>query len=268
MPGEYCLKRLCHLLKLIGYLVIASVIVVLWQPVTAFIKFFRDGMFESSSGEDKVKRLKQRRYDDLTASRADLVETSIEATFEPLIIGYIIFPSIISLATRINESIAMKDGKLNIGLEIDTLQLVELWSIISSILSLAWCYSDLTSTKKHLQLDITISPVSRILMCIWMILQMTARLLAFMLFAVYWGPGCIYPLMIFAAVHTVLGGILHVVFSEDMAFWRKGTFINYLKFFQNVILNSFATLYFHNYLRFDEMPNDKLLQIAGTKVIL
>ena len=264
MPGKSCLKRLCHLLKLIGCLVITSIVVVLWQPVTAFIKFFRDGMYETSSGQDKLKRLKQRRYDDLTASRADLVETSIEATFEPLVQGYIIFPSIIILTTRLYQSIGIKDGLLNIKLEVNTLELVQLWSIISSILSLAWCYSDLTSTKKHLQLDICVSPVSRILMCIWMILQMTARLLAFMLFAVYWGPGHLYPLMIFAAVHTVLAGILHVVFSEDMAFWRKGNIRNYIKFFQNVILNSFATLYFHNYLRFDEMPNDKLLQIAGT----
>ena len=260
MPGESCLKRLCHLLKLIGYLAITSVVVVLWQPVTAFIKFFRDGMFETSSGQDKVKRLKQRRYDDLTASRADLVETSIEATFEPLVQGYIIFPSIISLATRINESIAMKDGKLNIGLEIDTLELVQLWSIISSILSLAWCYSDLTSTKKHLQLDICVSPVSRILMCIWMILQLTARLLAFMLFAVYWGPGNIYVLMIFAAVHIMLALVIHLIFSEDIAFLKKG---RYLKFFHNVMLNSFSSMFFHNYLRLDQMPIDKQLKIIS-----
>ena len=235
--------------------------VVLWQPITAFIKFYRDGKYETSSEKDKVKQLKERRRLDVAASRADFIETSIEATFEPLVQGYIIFPSIIQLTTAIYDSIEMKDGHLNIGLKINTLELVQLWSIISSILSLAWTYSDLTSTKKHLQLDICVSPVSRILMCIWMILQITARLLAFMLFAVYWGPGCLYPLMIFAAVHTVLAGILHMVFSEDMAFLRQG---KYLKFFQNVILNSFATLYFHNYLRFDEMPNAKLLQIAGT----
>ena len=28
----------------------------------------------------------------------------------------------------------------------------------------------------------------------------------------------------------------------------------YLKFFHNVMMNSFATIYFHNYLRLDEMP--------------
>ena len=260
MPGESCLERLCHLLKLIGYLVITSVVVVLWQPVTAFIKFFRDGMFEASSGQDKLKRLKQRRYDDLTASRADLVETSIEATFEPLVQGYIIFPSIISLTTRLYESIEMKDGLLKIKLDINTLEFVQLWSIISSILSLAWTYSDLTSVKKHLQLDICVSPVSRILMCIWMILQLTARLLAFMLFAVYWGPGNIYVLMVFAAVHIILALVIHMIFSEDIAFFKKG---HYLKFFHNVMLNSFSSMFFHNYLRLDQMPIDKQLQIKG-----
>ena len=217
-------------------------------------------MYETSSGQDKLKRLKQRRYDDLTASRADLVETSIEATFEPLVQGYIIFPSIIILTTRLYQSIGIKDGLLNIKLEVNTLELVQLWSIISSILSLAWCYSDLTSTKKHLQLDICVSPVSRILMCIWMILQLTARLLAFMLFAVYCGPGNIYGLMIFAAVHIMLALVIHLIFSEDIAFFKKG---RYLKFFQNVMLNAFSSMFFHNYLRLDQMPNDKQLKIRG-----
>ena len=42
-----------------------------------------------------------------------------------------------------------------------------------------------------------------------------------------------------------------MLFSEDIIFFKKGY---YLKFFHNVIMNSFASIYFHNYLRFDEMP--------------
>lgn len=57
--------------------------------------------------------------------------------------------------------------------------------------------------------------------------------------------------MIFVAVHMAVAAVLHVVFSEDIVFWRKGM---YLKFFHNVAMNSFASIYFHNYLRFDEMP--------------
>ena len=245
---------------------------VFWQPTTALIKFYRDGIYETSCGKEKVKELRKRRGLDLAASRADLIETSIEATFEPLVQGYIIFPSIIVITKNLQDAgfpsifhtPVFKDVdellELNIQFKMSPLQQTQLFSIATSIMSLAWTFSDSKNVSKHLQLDICVSPASRILMCIWMILQLTARLLAFMLFAVYWGPGYIYPLMIFVAVHTVLAGFLHVVFSEDIAFWKKGC---YFKFFQNVILNSFASLYFHNYLRFDKMPNAKILQIAG-----
>ena len=235
---------------------------VLWQPITALIKFYRDGIYETSSGKDKVKELRNRRLLDVAASRADLIETSIEATFEPLVQGYIIFPSIIKITNRLKNfyQVDQTSGKLTIQFEMTSLEQVQLFSIVTSILSLAWTYSDLTSVKKHLQLDICVSPVSRILMCIWMILQLTARLLAFMLFAVYWGPGNIYVLMIFAAVHIMLALVIHLIFSEDIAFLKKG---RYLKFFHNVMLNSFSSMFFHNYLRLDQMPIDKQLKIIG-----
>ena len=41
----------------------------------------------------------------------------------------------------------------------------------------------------------------------------------------------------------------------------------YLKFFHNVMMNSFATIYFHNYLRLDEMPVNVTspVRISGLK---
>jgi hypothetical protein len=49
-----------------------------------------------------------------------------------------------------------------------------------------------------------------------------ARLLAFMLFTLFWGPGNFYPLMIFVAVHLIIAAAIHIVFSEDIAYWRRG----------------------------------------------
>ena len=258
----------CCLIKLVGYLFITFVVVVLWQPVTALIKFYCDGIYETSSGKDKVKELRRRRFLDVAASRADLIETSIEATFEPLVQGYIIFPSILDITTRLMKSVTVcnldsvncKVGQLNIEFQLSSLEQTQLFSIVTSILSLAWCYSDYTSVKKHLQLDITVSPFLRILMCIWMILLLVARLLAFMLFSVYWGPGEIKGLMVFAAVHVILASVVHLIFSEDIAFLKKGS---YLKFFHNVMLNAFSSMFFHNYLRLDQMPIDKQLKITG-----
>ena len=249
------------MIKLVGYLFITIFVVVLWQPITALIKFYRDGVYETSSGKDKVKELRKRRFLDVAASRADLIETSIEATFEPLVQGYIIFPSIINITTRLMTSVTVQlNGDLNITFQLSSLEQTQLFSIVTSILSLAWCYSDYTSVKKHLQLDITVSPFLRILMCIWMILLLVARLLAFMLFSVYWGPGEIKGLMVFAAVHVILASVIHLIFSEDITFLKKGC---YLKFFHNVMLNAFSSMFFHNYLRLDQMPIDKQLIIRG-----
>ena len=251
----------CSLIKLVGYLFITIFVVVLWQPITALIKFYRDGVYETSSGKDKVKELRKRRFLDVAASRADLIETSIEATFEPLVQGYIIFPSIINITKRLMKSVTVQlNGDLNITFQLSSLEQTQLFSIVTSILSLAWCYSDYTSVKKHLQLDITVSPFLRILMCIWMILLLVARLLAFMLFSVYWGPGEIKGLMVFAAVHVILASVIHLIFSEDITFLKKGC---YLKFFHNVMLNAFSSMFFHNYLRLDQMPIDKQLIIRG-----
>lgn len=102
---------------------------VLWQPVTAMCKFYRDARYEASEGTIKVKfhyvitqkvkdyfnnflnltqvvRRKEKRYVDLAASRGELIEVSIEAVFEPMVQGYIIFPSIIGI-------IQVMDGQKN-----------------------------------------------------------------------------------------------------------------------------------------------------------
>merc|ERR1711892_133852 len=127
----------------------------------------------------------------------------------------------------------------------------QLISIATSIVSLAWCYSEYHSVRKNMLLDITVSPCSRVTMFLYMLMQIIARLLAFQLFALYWGPGQLYPLVIFVVIHMIISGIMHVFFSEDLFYVRKG---KYLKFLHNTMMNAFATIYFHNYLRMDEMP--------------
>ena len=54
-------------------------------------------------------RRKEKRYVDVAASRGELIEVSIEAVFEPMVQGYIIFPSIISIIQRLAESIKVLD---------------------------------------------------------------------------------------------------------------------------------------------------------------
>ena len=98
-------------------------------------------------------------------------------------------------------------------------------------------------------LDIFTSPISRIILMVHMILMICARLSSFLLFSFYWSPGKFYPLLIFVLIHMIISAVLHIVFSEDIIYWRLG---KYGKFFHNVVMNSFACIYFHNYLRKEE----------------
>ncbi len=161
--------------------------------------------------------------------------------------GYIIFPSIINIIGRLANSVSVTaDGTLKIDFALKGIETAQIFSISASIISLAWCFSEYNSVRKNMLLDITVSPCSRIVMCLFMLFQVIARLLAFMLFTLFWGPGNFYPLMIFVTIHMSIAAGLHVIFSEDVTFLKSG---KYLKFFHNVAMNSFATIYFHNYLR-------------------
>jgi len=240
------------ILRFFSWLCVTIFVVIFWQPITALFKFYRDGVYETASGNQRVDARIRKRQSDLTASRGQLIEVNVESAFEPIIQGYIIFPNIIDIAEKVSNMVSIKsDGKVEISLAFTTVETAQLISIATSIISLAWCYSEYHSVRKNMLLDITVSPCSRVTMFFYMLMQIIARLLAFQLFALYWGPGQLYPLVIFVVIHMFISSIVHVFYSEDLHYVRKG---KYLKFAHNTMMNAFATIYFHNYLRMDEMP--------------
>ena len=260
------LKFIGGILKLLAWLSVTIFVIIFWQPITALFKFYRDGVYHTSMGNKRVDARIRKRQSDLTASRGELIEVNCESAFEPIIQGYIIFPNIIDIAEKISNMVSIKDdGKVEISLAFTTVETAQLISIGTSMVSLAWCYSEYHSVRKNMLLDITVSPCSRVTMFLYMLMQIIARLLAFQLFALYWGPGQLYPLIIFVVIHMFLSCILHVFFSEDLFYFRKG---KYLKFFHNTMMNAFATIYFHNYLRMDEMPRiGKSLDVDGREEV-
>ena len=62
-------SKLCCIIKLLWFVFCTFIILVFWQPVTAFCKFFNDGRHDTSEGEIKVERRTEKRYTDLAASR-------------------------------------------------------------------------------------------------------------------------------------------------------------------------------------------------------
>ena len=59
--------------------------------------------------------------------------------------------------------------------QLKSIETAQLFSISISILSLAWCFSEYNSTRKNMLLDITESPCSRMIMCLYMLLQVNSQ---------------------------------------------------------------------------------------------
>ena len=143
-------------------------------------QFYRDGIYETSSANRRVDARIRKRHSDLTASRGELIEVNIESAFEPIIQGYIIFPNIIDIFDKIGNMVTINsDGKVEIQLKFTTVETAQVMSIITSMVSLAWCYSEYQSVRKNMLLDIMVSPCSRVTMFLYMLMQIIARLLAF-----------------------------------------------------------------------------------------
>ena len=253
-------------IRLIVWVLLAVLAIIFWMPVSAWCKFMVDGKYQTATGMQKVRLRRDKRCMDLAASRGELMEVSIEDVFEPMIQLYIIFPSIISILQRLNNSTTRNpDGSIAFNFSLDLLELGQMFSIVISMVSLAWCYSEYNSVRKNMYLDPSESPFSRIIMWFYMLCQIIARLFAFMLFTLFWNPGTFYPLMIFVLIHMILAGFLHVVFSDDLAYCRKG---KYLKFFHNVTFNALSSIYFHNYIHQDESFDVKTERKEQTNTIL
>ena len=84
---------------------------------------------------------------DLAASRGELIEVNIEAVFEPMVQGYIIFPSIIDIIERLANSFKIDDDGLKIDFQLKTIESAQIVSIGSSIICLAWCFSEYNSVR-------------------------------------------------------------------------------------------------------------------------
>ena len=113
--------------KFISWLFITTVVIIFWQPITALFKFYRDGVYESATGNARVDARIRKRQSDLTASRGQLIEVNVESAFEPIVQGYIIFPNIIDIAEKVGKMVTIKqDGKVEVSLEFTTVETAQL----------------------------------------------------------------------------------------------------------------------------------------------
>ena len=97
-------------------------------------------------------------------------------------------------------------------------------SIVTSILSLAWCFTSYHATLKRGALDKDLAALFyRAVLFLSVLFQILGRLFILVLFSYSFGPGMYHPVLFFLSGHIVLMSILHFIFSDAKEYWNKGT---------------------------------------------
>jgi len=255
----------CYL-KLILHSVTFFCCVTLWPFAVLFIKYYNDGKYYLAKGAKKVAREKKIETSEVLYSTARVMEVSLESSFQPTIQLYLLFPSLIENMNRHKIDIKLftlcKDGNLPI------LQADQTISIITSILSLSWCFTSYHATLKRGALDKDLAALFyRLVLFLSVLFQIVGRLFILVFFSYSFGPGRYFPLLLFIFAHIVLMSALHFVFSDAKKYWQKGGFLN-LSFFHYLIGNGLSNIYIHNWIRMDPLllPWSKPLQHVSTLV--
>lgn len=241
----------CYL-KLIFHSIIFISCVTFWPIAVLFIKYYNDGKFYLSKGAKRVEREKKIETSEVLWSTARVMEVSLESSFQPTIQLYLLFPNI--MASMMNkETYVLQLFKVCKTGGVPVVQPDQTISIITSILSLSWCFTSYHATLKRGALDKDLAALFyRAILFLSVLFQILGRLFIIVFFSYSFGPGNYYPLLIFLGGHICLMSTLHFVFSDAKKYWTKGGVLN-LSFFHYLIGNGLANIYIHNWIRMDPL---------------
>lgn len=253
-------------LKAIVYSITFICCFLFWPIAVLFIKYYNDGKYYLAKGQQKAEREKKIEASEVLFATARVMEVSLESSFQPTIQLYILFPVLMRTMTANYFTFRLfsvcKDESLNFPM----LKTDQTISIITSILSLAWCFTLYHATLKRGALDKDLAALFyRLVLFLGVLFQIIGRLFILVLFSYSFGPGMYYPVLIFLGCHILLMTILHFIFSDAKMYWEKGGLLN-LSFFHYMVGNGLANIYIHNWIRMDPLliPFSKPLQHVST----
>merc|ERR1719210_2894701 len=222
-PGIVSLIK-CYL-RLIFHTITFFCCVMLWPFAVLFIKYYNDGKYYLAKGPKRVTREKKLETSEVLYSTARVMEVSLESSFQPTIQLYLLLPSLIDNMTK--DKIEIRLIQVCMEGELPIFQADQTISIITSILSLSWCFTSYHATLKRGALDKDLAALFyRVVLFLSVLFQILGRLFIFVLFSYSFGRGQYYPLLVFVAFHVLLMSALHFVFSDAKRYWVKGGFLN------------------------------------------
>ena len=141
----------------------------------------------------------------ILSGRSRMIEVCTESSFQPLLQLYLFLPTGVvtfrSLGSHARDESASEF--------FSSMAQLQFWSILSSCFSLAWSFTFYQSFKKNGALDFGANALGRILLLSSNILQVSSRLVAFVLFAYCCGDGNIWPAFVFVLIHIIVISLYH-----------------------------------------------------------
>ena len=197
----------------------------------------------TSHGVERVKARKVADRNAVISSRSQMIEVCSESSFQPLLQLYLFLPTLITgfrcqAAFSFNHSV--QDWFSNVsGLQF--------WSILTSCISLSWSFNFHQSVKKDGALDFGANPVGRILLLLSNILQISGRLIVFVLLAYCFGDGNFWPMFAGVLGHVGLMSTIYYQLTRQ----ERNNQVRPPTIFQSLyqsLINGIANLYLWNHI--------------------
>jgi hypothetical protein len=233
-------------------------LVVFWPLVMTWKRFWSEIQFATVYGKEKFELQMERRDHTILSSRARMIEVCIESSFQPLLQLYLLLPKLISYVECESYKELLEKPILE---TFSTESVLQFWSVITSVLALAWSFNFYKITQKSGALEFNANPIGRV--CLWLstLLQISCRLLAAVLFAYCFGPGNFYPMIIGVQCHILLMAVLHYFTSQKIEMDYNA--IPWKRLLHHCLLNGIGNIYIHNCITY---MDDKAIKDRKKKI--
>ena len=252
---------------------------VLWPFYMIFNSFISEGKAATSSGKEYFSLTRNKDENTILEARARIIEACTEASFQPILVLYMVLPDIIAIFTHSEEdhaaatpallqlrAAAAKGYQEHQYLLYKLLGNPQIISILGSIISLVLSFDMYYQAQKRGALGLAGNIAGRLLLLSSTLLLVVSRLLALVICAYCFGEGSFYPLILLVTCHIILMSFLHYATSYEWEIVEAGEsvadgfndktkasiiprkFRITIQIIYQCLINGIGNLYIHNWI--------------------
>ena len=208
-----------------------------------FLRFISSRKSAIASAQEKFNMKGDTTQDLIVSARAQIIEVSIESSFQPLLQLYLLLPTLLQFKSYDGRELLRS---MSIGDVFEKFEHIQFWAILTSIVSLSWSFTFYQSIQKNGALDFGSNPIGRSLLLLANLLQISSRLLALIIYAYTFGDGNFWPMIATVMVHIFVMSVLHYFISDE---WELKSFKNkQFRIMYHCLINGICNLYVHNWI--------------------